>query len=85
MAGFHDNTRIEDYFLGMGKPSIRDWDGTTRRWHDRHWFHEDADGNPVREYNTLTERMPWWLIAAVIVLGVVAVAVVSVGVDLQPR
>jgi hypothetical protein len=61
----------------MARPSKADWDGQTRRWHDRHWFHEDADGNPVREYNTLTEKMPPWVIVAVIVLGVLAITALS--------
>jgi hypothetical protein len=61
----------------MAKPSKADWDGQTRRWHDRHWFHEDADGNPVREYNTLTERMPAGAVVALVALGVVLVIVVG--------
>jgi type VI protein secretion system component VasF len=62
----------------MGKPSKADWDGQTRRWHDRHWFHEDADGNPVREYNTLTEKVPVWLVVA----GVAALVLLYFAVDM---
>lgn len=69
----------------MGKPSKADWDGQTRRWHDRHWYHEDADGNPVREYNTLTEKTPVWLVVAgVAVLLLVMFAVTMWQSEVRP-
>lgn len=67
------------------RASQADWDGQTRRWHDKHWYHEDADGQPVREYNTLTERMPWWAIAGVIVLVVLVYFGVDFWMGLEPR
>lgn len=76
MSGQHaENART---LAVMSKPTMADWDGQTRRWHDKHWFHEDADGKAVREYNTLTERMPWWAIAAVIVAGGLAMLALSI-------